>query len=79
MARVHGDGFLTFAVKRMNGGNREADIAMFVRIVWTQPCIRLRPGAYRPGMLPARRKNDDLGIPAQDFDKMTRGLFERKD
>ena len=52
---------------------------MFVRIAWARPDTRTQPGAYRRGVLPARRSMDDLGIPPRDFSKMTRGLFDRQD
>lgn len=52
---------------------------MFVRIVWLgQAAGRKVPGGLRrPQSLP-RRDVDDLGVPPRDFDRMTRGLFDRQ-
>lgn len=53
---------------------------MFIRIAWQG---RRRPAAEpktfrRLPVLP-RRDSDDLGVPAPDFHRMTRGLFDRHD
>lgn len=50
---------------------------MFVRVTWQTHTPSPAPTLRRPS-LPARRQADDLGIPPRDFDRMTRGLFDRQ-
>ncbi|WP_404404140.1 hypothetical protein [Pelagibacterium halotolerans] len=56
---------------------------MFIRIAWGHKVVPLQPASGRDGLrriaFTDRRKYDDLGIPPRDFDKMTRGLFDRQD
>ncbi|WP_157970052.1 hypothetical protein [Pelagibacterium sediminicola] len=51
---------------------------MFVRIVWSSKAVQpYPPRAWRAIRSQPRLAIDDLGIPAPDFAKMTKGLFGR--
>lgn len=51
---------------------------MFVRIVWSSKAAQPHPPrAWRSIRNQPRLATDDLGIPAPDFAKMTKGLFDR--
>ena len=52
---------------------------MFVRIAWNSPAPATHPRSLRRISLLPRRSHDDLGVPAPDFAKMTKGLFDRQD
>ena len=54
------------------------EVAMFVRIVWSSKAAQPHPQrAWRSIRNQPRLATDDLGIPAPDFAKMTKGLFDR--
>lgn len=53
---------------------------MFIRIAWfASTSVPADPKDLRRLARTPRRDCDDLGIPAPDFAKMTKSLFDRQD
>lgn len=51
---------------------------MFIRIAWQSGTrAAADPRGLRRPHTPHWRRADDLDVPARDFEKMTKGLFDR--
>ena len=56
------------------------EASMFIRIAWfASTSVPADPKDLRRLARTPRRDCDDLGIPAPDFAKMTKSLFDRQD